>query len=74
MEGMTDSIIKYYYVDEAGDGTIFDAKGRVIIGNEGCSKLPQNERIVVVPVLRAEFFEKFIRTNNFYSLKNFQIF
>jgi hypothetical protein len=35
---MTDSKIRHYYVDEAGDGTIFDAKGRVIIGNEGCSK------------------------------------
>jgi len=35
---MTDSEIRHYYVDEAGDGTIFDAKGRVIIGKEGCSK------------------------------------
>jgi hypothetical protein len=35
---MTDSKIRHYYVDEAGDGTIFDAKGRVIIGKEGCSK------------------------------------
>lgn len=34
---MTDAT-RYYYVDEAGDGSIFDAKGRVIIGNEGCSK------------------------------------
>lgn len=35
---MTDSNIRHYYVDEAGDGTIFDAKGRVIIGKEGCSR------------------------------------
>ncbi len=28
---------RFYYVDEAGDGTLFDANGRVIIGNEGCS-------------------------------------
>src|SRR3972149_6411922 len=27
-----------YFVDEAGDGTLFDAKGRVIIGKEGCSR------------------------------------
>jgi hypothetical protein len=35
---MTDSKIRHYYVDEAGDGTIFDAKGRIIIGKEGCSR------------------------------------
>ncbi|MBN1364944.1 MAG: DUF3800 domain-containing protein [Syntrophaceae bacterium] len=35
---MTDFKIIHYYVDEAGDPTIFDAKGRVIIGKEGCSK------------------------------------
>ena len=29
---------KCYFVDEAGDGTLFDKKGRVIIGEEGCSK------------------------------------
>jgi hypothetical protein len=35
---MTDSAARYYYVDEAGDGTIFNAKGHVIIGYEGVSK------------------------------------
>ena len=35
---MTNSTVRYYYVDEAGDGTIFDARGRVIIGHEGCSR------------------------------------
>ena len=30
--------VKHYFVDEAGDGTLFDKKGRVIIGEEGCSK------------------------------------
>jgi hypothetical protein len=29
---------RFYYVDEAGDGTLFDGKGRVLIGSEGCSK------------------------------------
>ena len=29
--------VRYYFVDEAGDGTLFDRKGRVIIGSEGCS-------------------------------------
>jgi hypothetical protein len=30
--------VKRYFVDEAGDGTLFDKKGRTIIGEEGCSK------------------------------------
>ena len=29
---------RYYFVDEAGDATIFDGKGRVLLGNEGCSQ------------------------------------
>jgi len=29
---------RHYFVDEAGDGTLFDSKGRVIIGSEGCSR------------------------------------
>lgn len=28
---------RHYFVDEAGDATLFDGKGRVIIGSEGCS-------------------------------------
>lgn len=28
----------HYFVDEAGDGTLFDKKGRIIVGNEGCSR------------------------------------
>jgi hypothetical protein len=27
-----------YFVDEAGDGTLFDRRGKVIIGSEGCSR------------------------------------
>jgi hypothetical protein len=27
-----------YFVDEAGDPTLFDAKGRIIVGCEGCSR------------------------------------
>jgi hypothetical protein len=30
--------IRYYFVDEAGDTVIFNKKGRVLIGKEGCSK------------------------------------
>jgi hypothetical protein len=30
--------IKYYFVDEAGDPTLFDRKGKVIVGTEGCSR------------------------------------
>ncbi len=28
----------YYFVDEAGDPTLFNAKGKIIIGEEGCSR------------------------------------
>ncbi len=28
---------KHYFVDEAGDPVLFDSKGRVLIGSEGCS-------------------------------------
>lgn len=28
----------HFFVDEAGDPTLFDGKGRILIGNEGCSK------------------------------------
>lgn len=31
------SDIRHYFVDEHGDGTLFDSKGRVIVGTEGCS-------------------------------------
>ena len=30
--------VRNYYVDEAGDGTLFNRKGKVIIGTEGCSR------------------------------------
>jgi hypothetical protein len=30
-------IIKHYYVDEAGDLTLFNKSGRIIVGTEGCS-------------------------------------
>jgi len=29
--------VKHYFVDEAGDGTLFDRHGRIIVGREGCS-------------------------------------
>lgn len=29
---------RYYFVDEAGDPTLFNRKGRVIVGDESCSK------------------------------------
>jgi len=28
----------HFFVDEAGDPTLFDAKGRILVGHEGCSK------------------------------------
>jgi hypothetical protein len=30
--------VRNYYVDEAGDGVLFNRKGKVIIGTEGCSR------------------------------------
>jgi hypothetical protein len=30
---------RYYYLDESGDGTLFGARGRVIVGQPGCSRL-----------------------------------
>jgi len=36
-EAATPADIKHYFVDEAGDPTLFDARGRVIAGTEGCS-------------------------------------
>jgi hypothetical protein len=30
--------MRHYFVDEAGDATLFSAKGRVIVGHEGCSR------------------------------------
>ena len=30
--------IRHYFVDEAGDGTLFNKRGRIIVGTEGCSK------------------------------------
>jgi hypothetical protein len=32
------SSIRHYFVDEAGDGTLFNKRGRIIIGTEGCSR------------------------------------
>src|SRR3989337_2290764 len=29
---------RYYFVDEAGDGTLFDARGRMLIGEQGISR------------------------------------
>jgi hypothetical protein len=29
---------KHYFVDEAGDPVLFDSKGRILIGSEGCSR------------------------------------
>jgi hypothetical protein len=30
--------VRHYFVDEAGDGTLFDRRGRVILGTHGCSR------------------------------------
>ena len=30
--------IRHYFVDEAGDGTLFNRRGQIIVGTEGCSR------------------------------------
>ena len=37
MSDEADGKTRYYFVDEAGDPTLFDARGRVIVGEGGCS-------------------------------------
>ena len=32
------SSVRNYFVDEAGDGTLFNKHGHVIVGTEGCSR------------------------------------
>ena len=34
----TDASIRYYFIDEGGDGTLFSRKGKVLIDTEGCSR------------------------------------
>ena len=34
----THATIRHYFIDEAGDSTLFSAKGKVLIGTEGCSR------------------------------------
>ena len=34
----TPSSIRYYFVDEGGDGILFSRKGKVLVGTEGCSR------------------------------------
>lgn len=36
---MTDKKIRNYYVDESGDLTLFDKKGKIIVGKDGVSKI-----------------------------------
>lgn len=31
--------IAYFFVDESGDPTFYNAKGSIVVGNEGCSKI-----------------------------------
>ena len=34
----THSSVRHYFIDEAGDSTLFSAKGKVLIGTDGCSR------------------------------------
>jgi hypothetical protein len=51
----------YFFVDESGDSTFYDAKGKFIVGTEGCSSLlilgfieTQKPRDIRLAVLRAQ--------------------
>jgi hypothetical protein len=35
---VTPPVRRHYFVDEAGDPTLFDARGRVLVGQPGCSR------------------------------------
>jgi hypothetical protein len=37
-ESVRTTVVRYYYVDEAGDPSVFDRKGRIIAGSAGCSR------------------------------------
>lgn len=37
-EEVNPTSIRHYFVDEAGDGTLFNRRGHIIIGTEGCSR------------------------------------
>ena len=38
MSDSDDTSTLHFFVDEAGDPTLFDAKGRILVGEEGCSQ------------------------------------
>ena len=35
---MTEQTVRHYFVDEAGDSTLFNRRGKVIVGTPGCSR------------------------------------
>lgn len=35
---MTEQLVRRYFVDEAGDSTLFNRRGKVIVGTPGCSR------------------------------------
>ena len=38
MKMIAESYICHYFVDEAGDSTLFNKKGEVLLGTQGCSR------------------------------------
>jgi hypothetical protein len=37
-DGQSSSVIRHYFVDEAGDPNLFKRHGKVIVGKDGCSQ------------------------------------
>jgi hypothetical protein len=37
-DGQSSSVIRHYFVDEAGDPDLFKRHGKVIVGKDGCSQ------------------------------------
>jgi hypothetical protein len=67
---------KHYFVDEAGDGTLFDKKGRAIIGEEGCSKffMVGLADITDAAAIKAEFDALRVQVSNDPFLKKLRQF
>ena len=50
--------VGYYFVDEAGDGTLFNRHGKLIVGNEGCSTYFV---VGLLAIAEPEFLERELR-------------
>lgn len=71
------SLKVHYFVDEAGDSTLFSRTGRVIVGESGCSRnfiigLLEVEDPVKLSTRLASLRQEFLRDSYFKSVPSFQ--